>query len=239
MTKKKVFIVEDDPIISSDLSGILADLGYEICGAAFDPFDARKKIEELRPHLILMDVNLGSSIDGIDLAKLINRSGAGIIFITAFTDAATRDRVKEINPLGYIIKPFDDKDIEVALDLAFHKLSGPSVPEHPIKQNADSIFVKTGAGVSRKVNFKDILFMEACDNYSFIYCTGERLMVSYTLKELEERISSDEYARVHRSFVVNISCVESIRNGALVIKDREIPVGKSYREAILKLFPTL
>lgn len=238
-TEPKIFIVEDDPIIASDLAGILDDLGYSVCGVAHDPFDARKKIEALRPALLLMDVNLSSSIDGIDLASLVSKSGAGIIFITAFTDKATRDRVKELNPLAYIIKPFDEKDIEVAVDLALHKLNPGNEAPQVESVVHDSIFVKTGSGTSRKVVFSEILLMEAYDNYSFIYCGTEKIMVSQTLKELEQKISAPFLLRVHRSFVVNISRVDSIRNNVLVVGTHEVPVGKSYKDEVLKHFPSL
>src|SRR5574337_1685732 len=107
---KRIFIVEDDPIIASDLEGILRDLGYAVTGVAHEPLQARRQIETQRPDLLLLDIDLGGSIDGIDLANLVKNAGAGIIFITAFTDKTTRDRVKQLDPLGYIIKPFDEKD---------------------------------------------------------------------------------------------------------------------------------
>lgn len=236
---KRIFIVEDDPIIAADLKGILDDLGYLVCGVAHQPFDAKRRIEAERPDLLLMDVNLGSDIDGIDLATLVRNQGAGIIFITAFTDKATRDRVKELNPLGYIIKPFDEKDIEVALDLAVYHLKQADIAVKQNEVSADSIFIKTGNNSSRKIVFEEIAMLEACDNYAFIHLPDERIMVSFTLKDLEQKISAPFLIRVHRSFVVNTNKVEAIRNGSLVIGKHEVPIGKSYKEEVMKKFPTL
>ncbi len=239
MHSQKIFIVEDDPIIASDLAGILEDLGYNVCGIAHEPFDARKRIAAEQPDLLLMDVNLGSSIDGIDLATLLTETGAGIIFITAFTDKATRDRVKALNPLAYIIKPFDDKDIEVAIDLAFHKIQQNTNARIAEPVSQDSIFIKTGNGTSRKVVIKDISLLEAYDNYSFVHCGNEKIMVSMTLKELEQKIASPHFLRVHRSFVINTTKVDSIRNGVLILGSLEVPIGKSYKEEVMKHFPSL
>lgn len=239
MHNKKIFIVEDDPIIASDLAGILEDLGYKVCGMAHEPFEARKKIESEKPDLLLMDVNLGSSIDGIDLATLVSNSGAGIIFITAFTDKTTRDRVKALNPLAYIIKPFDEKDIEVAIDLAMHKLSGSAASQSTDTTLPESIFIKTGSGTSRRIVLSDIQIIEAYDNYSFIHIGSEKIMVSQTLKELEQKIVAPYLLRVHRSYVVNTAKVDSIKNGALVIGAHEVPIGKSYKDDVLKHFPSL
>lgn len=239
MHNKKIFIVEDDPIIASDLAGILEDLGYKVCGMAHEPFEARKKIESEKPDLLLMDVNLGSSIDGIDLATLVSKSGVGIIFITAFTDKTTRDRVKALNPLAYIIKPFDEKDIEVAIDLAMHKLSEKSTSQTLDPALPESIFIKTGSGTSRKVVLSDIQMIEAYDNYSFIYIGSEKIMVSQTLKELEQKIAAPYLLRVHRSYVVNTAKVDSIKNGTLMIGTHEVPIGKSYKDEVLRRFTSL
>ncbi len=237
---KRIFIVEDDPIIASDLEGILTDLGYSICGIAHQPFEAKKKIEHEKPDLLLLDINLNSEIDGIDLATLIKNSGIPIIFISAFTDKTTLDRVKEIRPLGYIIKPFNEKEIGITIDLAFNTLSQKENFTSPNSVISDgSIFIRTGNNNSVKLRFEDILVMEACDNYAFIHTTSERLMVSFTLKDLEQKISAPFLLRVHRSFIVNTNRVEAIRNAALIIGKHEIPIGKSYKEEVLKLFPML
>jgi len=239
MHSRKIFIVEDDPVIASDLGGMLEDLGYHVCGIAHEPFGARKRIESEKPDLLLMDVNLSSSIDGIDLATLVAETGCGIIFITAFTDKSTRDRVKALKPLAYIIKPFDEKDIEVAIDLAFHKLEEQSPVQAGSSVPTESIFIKTGSGISRKFTFSDIILLEAYDNYSFVYCGDEKIIVSMTLKELEQKIAAPYFLRVHRSFVVNTNRVDAIRNGNLVLGQHEVPVGKSYKDHVLRFFPSL
>lgn len=240
MEKKRIFIVEDDPIIASDLEGILTDTGYCVCGIAHQPLEARKRIEAEKPDLVLLDINLNSDIDGIDLASLVRNSGTGIIFISAFTDKATLDRVKQIQPLGYIIKPFNEKEIAVTIDLAFHTLSQKeNSARNDSAAPGESIFIRTGNNTSIKLRFEDIVVMEAFDNYAFIHTSAERLMVNFTLKDLEQKIPAAYLLRVHRSFIVNVKKVEAIRNQALILGKHEIPVGKSYKEEVLKLFPTL
>ncbi len=236
MEKKRIYIIEDDPIIASDLEGILLDLGYTVCGISHQPFEAKKKIELLKPDLLLMDINLNSEIDGIELATLIQNLDIGIIFISAFTDKITVERAKNVFPLGYILKPFNEKEIEIALELAFN--NKPKPDNKPVVEDK-FVFIKTKNNTSVKINFKDILVIEACDNYSFIHTTTDKLMVSYTLKEIEQRIKSPLLIRVHRSFIVNSNKVESIQFNILFIGKHEIPVGKSYKDQIMKLFPSL
>lgn len=238
MDRKRIFIVEDDPVIASDLEGILTDLDYEVCGISYQPFEAKKKIESLLPDLLLLDINLNSEIDGIDLAVLVKNLNTGIVFISAFADKKTVDRVKDIQPLGYIIKPFNEKEIEVTLELAFNSLQKNKINISP-ESEAEFVFVKTKNNLSVKINFEDIIMMEAYDNYSFIYTIHGKQIVNFTLKELEQRIHSPFFLRVHRSFIVNCKKVEAIHYNSLIIGKHEIPVGKSYRDEVLKFFPAL
>lgn len=236
MAEKRIFILEDDPVIASDLEVTLVDLGYSVCGISHQPFEAKKKIEQLLPDLILLDINLNCEIDGIDLATLIQNTGIGIVFVSAFTDKQTIDRAKMVRPLGYIIKPFNEKDIEITLELVFS--NSEAVIEKPTTCES-FIFVKTKNNLSVKINFDDILFIEAFDNYSFIHIQNEKIIVSYTLKEMEQKIKSQDLIRVHRSFIVNNRKVKAIQYNNLIIGEHEIPIGKSYKEEIIKLFPTI
>lgn len=238
MEKKKIFIVEDDPIIASDLSGILADLGYDVCGNTHLPLEAKKKIIQIQPDLVLLDINLEADMDGVELALLLKPLGFNFIFITAFTDSATLERVKPTHPLGYIIKPFEEREIAITLELAFNKLSEKKIPSI-LNSGNESIFIKTGNNTSVKISYSDIQLMEACDNYSYIHTAKERIMVSFTLKDLEQKMVAPFLVRVHRSYVININKVEAIRQQAFVIGKHEIPLGKSYRDDVLKYFPTL
>ena len=237
MNKCKIYIVEDDPIIADELSLIIKDLGYELIGVSYQPYEARKQIEILQPDILLMDINLNSEIDGIDLATLVQNSVSGIVFISAFTDKKTLDRVKHIQPLGYIIKPFNDKDVEVALELAFSAVGNDERLQKESRN--DFIFVKTKNNTSIKISFHEICFLEAYDTYSYIQTINEKYLVSFTLKELESRIHAPELKRVHRSYIVNCNKVDAIHNNSLMIGKQEIPIGKSYRSEVLKHFPAL
>lgn len=237
MLKKRIFILEDDPIIASDLEATLLDLNYEVCAVVHDPFEAKKKIENLLPDLLLLDINLNCQIDGIDLAILIQNLGIDIIFVSAFTDKKTFERVKVLHPLGYIIKPFNEKDIEITLELAFQNKEARTVQKTQTPEQF--LFVKSKNNKSVKVNLEDILFIEAFDNYSFLQLDNEKLIVSFTLKELEHKIKAPFLHRVHRSYIVNINKVDGFQYNNLLIQEFEIPIGKSYKDSVLHLFPHL
>jgi CheY-like chemotaxis protein len=124
---KKVLIVEDDVIIQKLIEYRLIALGYDVCAKAETGEDAIYCAINMHPDIILMDVGLKGTVDGIDAAKIIRKSlPPSIIFLTAFSDERTLKRAKEVNPDGYINKPFNDTDLRVALTLAHDNSGVPS-----------------------------------------------------------------------------------------------------------------
>jgi two-component system, response regulator PdtaR len=128
----KVLIVEDDEIIQKLIEYRLHALGYTVCGKADTGEGAIFSAMHTKPDVILMDINLKGTVDGIDAAKIIRKSlSPSIIFLTAFTDDSIIQRVKEVHPEGFIEKPFNDTDLRVALTLAHNDtspaLSPPSI----------------------------------------------------------------------------------------------------------------
>jgi DNA-binding NarL/FixJ family response regulator len=116
---EKILIVEDDEIIQKLIEYRLTALGYEVCAKAGTGEDAVFCAKETNPDVILMDIHLKGSVDGIDAAKIIRKSlPPAIIFLTNFTDEDTLRRVKAVHPDGFIQKPFSDNDLRVALTLA-------------------------------------------------------------------------------------------------------------------------
>lgn len=120
--RSKILIVEDEIIIAIDLKIRLENLGYHILGIALNGEDAIKKIREKNPDLVLMDIQLNGDMDGIKVAQQIrNQYNIPFIYITGSHDNSLLDRAKQTNPIGFISKPFDEIEIQKAIDL--HLLS--------------------------------------------------------------------------------------------------------------------
>jgi CheY-like chemotaxis protein len=116
---KRVLVVEDDAIIQQVLEWRLNTLGYSVCGKAASSKDAITCAREKRPDAILMDIDQGGLVDGIDTAMAIKKMHkVPVIFLTALSAQADIDCAKKVPVDGYIVKPFNDTDIRVALTLA-------------------------------------------------------------------------------------------------------------------------
>jgi PAS domain S-box-containing protein len=122
MTNSTVLVVEDDKIIARGIAKGLKDLGYTCLGMAATGEEAIRKTIELRPDIILMDIYLGQGMDGIDAAEVIRAQlGSPVVFLTAHSDAATLQRAKLTEPFGYVLKPFEEKDLHAAIEVALYK----------------------------------------------------------------------------------------------------------------------
>ncbi len=120
--KIKILVVEDERIVAKDIQNTLKNLGYEVVAISSTGEDAIEKAGELRPDVVLMDIVLKGAIDGIEAANKIRTSfKIPIIYLTAYEDGDTLDRAKLTEPLGYILKPFEERDLHTTLEMALYK----------------------------------------------------------------------------------------------------------------------
>ncbi|EIM73027.1 two component transcriptional regulator, luxr family protein [Nitritalea halalkaliphila LW7] len=118
----KILIIEDELLVAMDLEETLLRLGYQVVGAAHNVALAKKLLSEKRPDLVLCDVNLNDAIDGITLMSELRKQYTFIvIFLTAFHDNATLARAMEVGLSNYIVKPFQEPQLRVTLQMAIEQ----------------------------------------------------------------------------------------------------------------------
>ncbi len=122
MSKVSILIVEDEAIVAEDLAGKLGRLGYEVAAIASEGDEAVALTCRLHPTLVLMDISLGGPMDGIESARAIRcQHDVPVVYLTAHSDSATLARAKLTGPFGYILKPFDERDLATQIELALYK----------------------------------------------------------------------------------------------------------------------
>lgn len=120
--RPRVLVVEDEAVVAMDVRHRLGRLGYEVCGLADTGERAVELADTLSPDLVLMDIMLAGTMDGVAAAASIREtSGLPVVFLTAHTDARTLQRAGEAGPYGYVIKPFEDRELKTALEIALYK----------------------------------------------------------------------------------------------------------------------
>lgn len=119
MVDSKILIVEDDFIVAIDLKIHLENMGYYVLDITDNGYDALTKTRETNPDSILMDINLKGDIDGIDTAQKINTLyHVPVIYLTGYNDKNTIKRANITEPFGYIVKPFEDREIQLLIGMA-------------------------------------------------------------------------------------------------------------------------
>ena len=122
MAERQVLVVEDERIIAKGIEKRLKGLGYGVAGLASNGTEAVQQALKIGPDIILMDINLGQGIDGVEAAGLIRRDvDIPVVYLTAHSDDATLQRAKVSEPYGYVLKPYEDSDLQTAIEIGLYR----------------------------------------------------------------------------------------------------------------------
>lgn len=232
----EILIVEDEPLIAEDISETLQEAGYGVSGIAHNANDAIKILKSSTPSLVMLDIKIDGPIDGLMLARIIKDDfNLPFIFLTSFTDSDTVDKVKELNPYGFIVKPFDERELTSNVEIAIHRFKQDSKNLAQVEENDDneSFFLKNQKAL-HKISLNDILYAQAVDNYTMIYTDKSKFLVPQTLKSVEEKLDSNRFVRTHRSYSVNFKYIDIITSNYANIKGIMIPIGKGYKADLMR-----
>ncbi|TKG94533.1 response regulator transcription factor [Puteibacter caeruleilacunae] len=247
----KILIVEDEILIAEDMAMRIEDMGYEVVDISPSVDEAIEVLEENPVDIILLDINLEGEKTGLDLGKLImEKYNVPFIFLSSLGNKSVIDQAKLVKPSAYLLKPFNDRQVQIAIEMALENFSNTNdanvTDAAPSKQEpnkvipvtmgmGDFLFLKKDSRFE-KVAFKDILWLEAESNYTYIHTSNGRYMYSSVLKSFETKLPKERFIRVHRSFIVNIDNITGFEGNILLIGDKQVPVSKGCREAIFAHF---
>ncbi len=232
---KKILIVEDEPIIAADLANELEKLGYSVIDCVESGEEAIELIKANTIHLILMDIRLEGHLDGIDTAQAISKfSQVPIVFLTSNTDEKSFARAKMTKPAAFLSKPYRLSDLKFSIALALEETNTDNIPEDEVWFE-DRLFVKTKDWMIR-IKVEELLWIEAEGCYCNLQTLNKSYTIVSTLKKFESIIQHRYLKRIHRSFMVNLDAVDKISEGYLAIGEKAIPIGRSYKGEVQKLF---
>ena len=245
-TTIKILVVEDEMLIGAKISMLLTNLGYEVTGILPRGEDALVQVEENKPDIIILDINLKGEIDGIETAAILQRKNIPVIYLTANADEATFNRAKLTRPTAFISKPFKQLDLQRAIELTIIQLAETDTyAVKPIEMQEEQPFILTDRifvrynGKMTKIMLMDILYMEADRNYSRIFTGQKEFVLSVTLKYIEEKLSIPFFMRIHRSYLVNTIHINQVLESDVMVGDKAIPLGTGMRERLMQRMQTL
>lgn len=244
--KINVLIVEDEAITALDLSEGLRQCGYDIAGVADNAGAAKALFEEKDVDIVLMDIQLKGEKDGVDtVMELMKTRKRPVIYLTAFTDAATVERVKRTYPAAFLTKPYHVDNVRIAIELALHNFAAGKEPDQPVRQADrepllrlnDSLFVKMNYRFV-KLPLSSICYVEADNNHAHLVTSDKKYVVRLSLSQVLESIRWERLIRIHRSYAVNIDAVSSFTEQEVTVNKDILPVGRQYKEAFWRQFGT-
>ncbi len=238
----KILIVEDEMLIAANIANQLESIGYAVIGIIPRGEEAIKVVQNEKPDLVLMDINLKGELDGIETAEKIQQEGQiPIIYLTANSDDAHFNKAKATNPYAFLSKPFKRLDLQRALELASVRILQEN-NEQKTEQNGlkleDRIFVKQN-DLMCKILIADILYLEADRNYCQVFTKDKNYLLVNTLKNMEEKLPAQSFQRVHRSYIVNLKEINEFNHNSITVGNKILPLSKELRPELLARLQTI
>lgn len=160
MKKPRILVVEDEKVVAADITQCMRKLGYTVVGTAAGGVEALRKAVASEPDLVLMDIKLRGSVDGVDAAEQLHRSlGIPVVYLTAYADVEILERAKKTAPSGYVLKPFDDRTLRSAVEIALHRhrmerrlVEGERRLSAAIRSIDEAVIITQGSGLVTLIN---------------------------------------------------------------------------------------
>jgi DNA-binding LytR/AlgR family response regulator len=237
MPKIRILALEDNELHADVLRMNLDKLGYELIDIAGSSKEIFRLLQATDPDLLLMDVDIGEELTGIDLVKKINEmADIPVIYVTSLQEEHIFAKAKETMPDAYINKPYTTGQLQAAIELAFYKKQKQYkyTSKTPNKELATkSVFVKEGDSLV-KVSLTDVLLVEAYDKYCFVYTREKKYLLSVQLKNIADSLPSEQFLQVHRSYIINLEAIDKVKlnQSSLEIAGKSVPFSKTYKNLL-------
>ena len=241
MTPIRIFAVEDNLIHQENLRLTLEDLGYELVGLEDSAEAARKVLPQAKADVYLLDIQLSGEQDGIQLGHYINTHWPSpIIYVTSFQDSQTFQRARQTQPFAYLSKPLNPISLQSSIESALQHFAYEEASDSPSWQvdilMHDCFFVKVGKKLI-KFTAGEVRWVAVSGNRYCKIVSGDRQAhVRASLSEIQGRLDSHPFVRVHRSYLINARFIDSIHEAEqwVSVEGQQIPIGKTYRDAFFK-----
>ncbi len=225
----KVLIVDDEPLAREVIESYLSQMDdFEIVASCKNAIEANTALNQNSVDLMFLDINM-PQISGVEFLESLKNPPA-IIFTTAHPEFAVK--AYELDVIDYLMKPIP-LDRFMRATNKFIELQGP------IQEPGDGFFFVKADKKLVKVHFDEILYIEGLKDYVIIRLDQKRIITLQTMKSLEQKLPSNIFMRIHRSYIVNIHKIKAVIGNSVEIIEKgaskHIPVGKNYKDDLLNI----
>jgi len=231
MDRIKCLAIDDEPLALQQIAAYVQKLPYlDLVGQCSSAFEAFEVLEKQHVDLMFVDINM-PDLNGLEFVKSLTQKPL-LIFTTAYSEYAVEGF--KVDAIDYLLKPFSFTEFSKATTKArtqFELMQSANTPSEKLESNNNYLFIKSEYKIIR-INLNDILYIEGMKEYVRVHLTNQKpIMTLLSMKSVEEKLPSDKFMRVHRSFIINLEKVSTVERFRIVYDDKtRIPVSDSYKE---------
>ena len=224
-------IVDDEPVARDILSSYLGKIdSIHVVAQCKNAMEAFTAINSAKIDLVFLDINM-PEISGLSFAKSMTKD-IKVIFTTAYRDYAVDGF--DLQAVDYLLKPISFERLLQGINKYLDEnQTFLTQSEEIIPEKSDSIFVRSDRKMVR-IRFSDINYIESLSDYIKIHLSEKVIVTRETISNIEAKLPQKDFLRVHRSFIVSLGSVQSFTSESVEINEKEIPVSRSYKTAVLK-----
>lgn len=223
----RTIIIEDDKLFVLVLQELVnKNQHLDLVEVFFNAEDAIEFLKQEEVDLILLDVEL-PEMSGMEVFPALSKS-TQVILITGDKEYALE--AFDYNVTDYILKPVTTERFAKAIQKAHEIFISRNIP----LINKNQIFIREN-NTYLNIEANHLLYIEALGDYVTITTKNKKFTLLTTMKHIESKLQKDRFIRTHRSFIVNINCIDSIDNNSIVIDKKTIPIGKSYKNNVFSM----
>ena len=232
--KYRSIIVDDEPIARKIIVGYVAQLGLmENAGECKNAVEALEFISrDSTIQIAFLDINM-PNLTGLAMAKILKKN-IKIIFTTAYSEFAVASY--EVSAVDYLVKPFSFERFAIAVFKAIDSIRLSANSSNEISSRDKTIYIKS-EGMSYPVVLSDIQYCEAMKNYTKVILSNGKMLkplVAFSKMEQELLKESDDFLRVHRSFLISKKHITAVKSTSVIVGKYEVPVGQQFRDTFLQ-----
>jgi DNA-binding LytR/AlgR family response regulator len=221
-------IVDDEPLARSLLKDYVSKIpSLKLVDVCSSPLAAMEVLKANTVDLMFLDIQM-PEITGISLLKILKKRPL-VVLTTAYSEYALESY--ELDVVDYLLKPITFQRFLQAVDKVSSRLQQPATPVENVAPSAAQpfIFVKDGTKLV-KVKWEDILYIEGLKDYVTIHTRQQKIISLQRLKTLEEQLPSEQFIRIHNSFIVALSAIDSVQKNEVHIGQASLPISDSYKK---------
>lgn len=228
--KIRCIIVEDQQPAQKILQRFIGEIDkLELVGVFFNAIEALEFVKVNGVDLMFLDVHM-PKLSGVDFLKILPNPPR-VIFTTAFADYALTSY--ELNAVDYLLKPFDFPRFYQAVSKVQDQMYHNEKPiTSPVDSQPNYYFAKLDRELV-KVNFDEILFIQAAGDFVHLYLRDTKLFLSENLKFWEELLPQTHFSKVHKSYIVPFDKIDKVAGNTIWIQEHRIPIGRAHRKEFL------